>query len=101
MKTTLVLAFILLLGGCGGRSKQPPMSQLQVRQMQTHDYETQDYKMVMKAMLNVLQDEGFIVKNVDVKLGFLMGEKEVNVQQGFFPHEKPELDIDIFYNKPF
>lgn len=61
----------------------PPMpakTQLEVRQMQTHLFDVKDFKLVMKAMLNVLQDEGFVVKNVHLDLGFLTSTKEVDVE---------------------
>jgi hypothetical protein len=35
--------------------------------------------MVMKAVLNVLQDEGFIVKNADSDLGFISATKETDL----------------------
>jgi len=34
---------------------------------------------VLKAVLNVLQDEGYIIKSADSSLGYLTGSKEVNV----------------------
>lgn len=55
----------------------PQKSQLQIRQMQTYTFDVDDFKMVMKAMLNVLQDEGYVVKNVDMSLGFLTATKDV------------------------
>lgn len=73
--------FVLLLftmSSCASRSApRPQKTQLQIRQMQTHVFDTQDYRLVMKAMLNVLQDEGYVVKNVDVSLGFLTATKEL------------------------
>ena len=40
-----------------------PQTQLQKRQYQTRQYDNIDKATLMKAMLNVLQDEGFIVNN--------------------------------------
>lgn len=63
---------------CSSRSSAVPQkSQLQIRQMQTYTFDVDDFKMVMKAMLNVLQDEGYVVKNVDMSLGFLTATKDV------------------------
>ena len=63
-----------------------PMSQLEKRQFQTRSYETADKPLVMKAMLNVLQDEGFIVYNANPLLGFIYGVKD-------FDTSDPNIDI--------
>ena len=49
-----------------------PMTQLEKRQFQTRTYDSADKALVMKAMLNVLQDEGFIVYNANPLLGFMV-----------------------------
>lgn len=53
-----------------------PMTQLEKRQFQTRTYDSADKALVMKAMLNVLQDEGFIVYNANPLLGFIYGVKD-------------------------
>ena len=53
-----------------------PQTQLQKRQYQTREYSSVDKATIMKAMLNVLQDEGFIVNNANTLLGFISGAKE-------------------------
>jgi len=81
MKPSHVLLAGLLatgLGACG--PTQPQKTQLQIREFQTRSYDTNDTKMVMKAMLNVLQDEGFIVKNANTEIGMLTATKEMDVQ---------------------
>jgi len=57
-----------------------PKTQLQIREFQTRTYDTSDSRMVMKATLNVLQDEGFIVKNAVPELGLLTAEKQIDVE---------------------
>ncbi len=59
-----------------------PQSQLQKRQYQTRQYEQISKADIMKAMLDVLQDEGFIVNNANSLLGFISGVKE------FSPNDK-------------
>ena len=73
---------LLFLVACAQQASapMPPRSQLDIRQSQTREYETKDSKMVVKAVLNVLQDEGFIVKNAVVELGLLTATKEESVQ---------------------
>ena len=58
----------------------PPKSQLQIRELQTRMYDTPDTKMVLKTMLSVLQDDGFIVKEANVELGLLSATKDVSVE---------------------
>ncbi len=67
----LSLALVLLLTGCVTTGVSPQKTQLQIREFQTRSYETKDAKMVMKSLLNVLQDDGFIVKNANVELGLI------------------------------
>lgn len=55
-----------------------PQTQLQKRQYQTRQYSGISKASLMKAMLNVLQDEGFIVNNANSLLGFISGAKEFN-----------------------
>jgi hypothetical protein len=75
-----ICAVALLLGGCASSSTAPkPKTALEIREMQTRSFETTDQKMVMKSLLNVLQDEGFLVKTANVELGLLTAEKDVEV----------------------
>ena len=64
---------------CATTGVTPPKTQLQIREFQTRSFETNNVKMVMKAMLNVLQDDGYIVKNANVELGLLNATKEVDI----------------------
>ena len=66
--------------GCATGNAKPIPTQMQIREYQTRMYDTTDTKMVMKAMLNVLQDDGFIVKNAVVELGLLSAEKQVDIE---------------------
>lgn len=64
-----------------------PQSQLQKRQYQTRTYSGTNKAVIMKAMLNVLQDEGFMVNNANSLLGFVAGAKE------FSPNDKT-IDLE-------
>ena len=59
---------------------------LNKRQFQTRDYSVGDKTIVMKAVLNTLQDEGYIVYSANYLLGFIYGEKD-------FDTSDPETDI--------
>lgn len=71
----LPLLFLPFLPGCATTPKTK-MTQLQIRQFQTRTFETEDSKMVLKAIVNVLQDEGFIIKEASSDLGILHAVKE-------------------------
>lgn len=85
MRFLIVLATVVVvtLTGCTVVSQQrtapPPQTQLQTREYQTREYDTNDVRLVMKACLNVLQDDGFVVKNAVMDLGLLTAEKEVQL----------------------
>ena len=78
------LLLILLLLGAGACAysplPEPPLTQLQTREIQTREYDTSDTRLVMKAVLNVLQDEGFIAKDASYELGLIRAEKEVDLE---------------------
>lgn len=62
------------------KNKEPEKSQLEIREIQTRTYDTSDSKMVLKTMLNVLQDDGFIVTEGNADLGLLSATKELDLQ---------------------
>lgn len=70
----------ILVAGCAPRVAVAPETQLQIREMQSRDFPITDTKLVMKSMMNVLQDEGFIIKNAVVDLGLLSAEKNIDVE---------------------
>lgn len=75
----IFLGGVLVLG-CVPAVTKPPKTQLEIREFQTRTYETNDSRMVMKSLLNVLQDDGYITKNADAELGFLSAVKEIDVE---------------------
>lgn len=77
----LQLIPLLFLNGCAlNRSADEPYTQLQVREIQSREFDTPDKKLVMKSMMNVLQDEGFILKNAVPDLGLLSAEKNIDIE---------------------
>jgi len=82
MKRLFVLSLFpaLTLLGCATTGPQTAKTQLQIREYQTRSYQTTDTKMVLKAIVNVLQDEGFIIKEANTDLGILSATKEVDVE---------------------
>ena len=68
-----------------------PLTQLEKRQFQTRTYASQDNVIAMKAILNVLQDEGYIVYNVNSLLGYIYGVKDFDLSD-------PNIDITKEFN---
>jgi hypothetical protein len=75
-----VLAFAV---GCASRGAAPPATQLQLRQIQTRDYESADVKTVLKAVINALQDEGFIITQANAELGVVTGSRHREKHEPF------------------
>ena len=80
VKAISIFVASLMILGCATTPATPPKTQLEIREFQTRDYDTSDVKMVMKSLLNVLQDDNYIVKNANVELGLLSAAKELNVE---------------------
>ena len=81
MKNVIIfsIAVVIILTGCVSAPKTQK-TQLQIREFQTRTYPEVDSKIAMKAMLNVLQDDGFIVKNAVPELGLLTATREIDVE---------------------
>lgn len=75
-----VVGFSFLTGCAIHNYSEMPITQLQVREVQTREFDTCDTKLIMKSMMNVLQDEGFIIKNAVADLGLLSAEKNIDVE---------------------
>ena len=52
------------------------MSQLEIREVQTHVYPTSNTKEVFKATINTLQDQGFTIINIEDGLGYIRAKRE-------------------------
>jgi hypothetical protein len=76
-----VLFCVLLFSACTPPAKPAPeKTQLEIREFQTRTFDVSDLRMVMKSILNTLQDDAFIVKNVALDLGFLTATKEIDIE---------------------
>jgi len=81
----LLVACTLAAASTGCATTAIPMTQLQVRQMQTREYDIRDSDRAVKAVLDVLQDEGFIPREVNARVGYVYAVKEVDIEDS---HEK-------------
>jgi hypothetical protein len=85
-RALITLCFLVIHGCLAFGPSTPPKTQLEIRQIQTRVYETADTKLVLKAMLHVLQDEDYIVGNADSDLGYVTAikEKQLRSRAPFF-----------------
>ena len=58
-----------------------PQSPLELRQAQSRTFETADPRLVLKAALNVLQDQGFVIRHADAELGIVTAVMEWRSRQ--------------------
>ena len=83
IRTVFIILGMVLAAPCFSQNSQdqPEKTQLEIRQVQTRTFETKDQVMVMKAVLNVLQDDGFIVNNANSELGLISASKELPTEK--------------------
>ncbi|MGD9183182.1 MAG: hypothetical protein PVG15_16990 [Desulfobacterales bacterium] len=81
MKRIFIISILIsfFITSCAS-SPKTEKTQLQIRSIQTRTYETPESKLLLKAMLNVLQDDGFIVKTAVPELGLLTATKEIDIE---------------------
>ncbi|MCI0547130.1 MAG: hypothetical protein L0027_07575 [Candidatus Rokubacteria bacterium] len=76
-----LLVAAALAGGCAV-GVPPAKTPLEVREFQTYAFDTSDSKLVMKAMFNALQDDGYVVRNAVIDLGLITATKEIDLAPG-------------------
>lgn len=83
-RTSLVLAAVVL-GGCATAQRPllqtPAVGALEARQAQSRTFEAADPQVVLKAVVNVLQDEGFVIREASAELGVVTAVKEWRSRQ--------------------
>lgn len=79
LKKIITILFCFSLTACSpalAKGKTPPVSALEIRQMQTRTYEVKDKKQLMEAIVNVLQDRDYLINESNYNLGVVSGYKE-------------------------
>jgi len=73
-------ALALLLGACATSQQSAlpryPQSPLELRQAQTRAFDLTDARLVLKAALNALQDEGYVIREANADLGLVTAVME-------------------------
>ncbi len=76
MKKLIAFLLVLCSFAPAWAQKQPAPTQLELREVQTHIFQTSDANLVYKAAINTLQDNGFIIQNIEDELGYIRAKKE-------------------------
>ncbi len=61
----------------------PPLSADQRRTLQTRIFKPASYNTVFRAFKTVMQDEGYIIKNMDMEGGFLVADTQKSMGSGY------------------
>ncbi|MCI0382699.1 MAG: hypothetical protein L0207_06610 [Chlamydiae bacterium] len=77
----LTILFIVFFASCSKDPGDTLVSQMQLRTLQTRTYVGQDLKSVIKGIIHVLQDDGYIVKNINLDLGILTAERDFDIEK--------------------
>lgn len=57
------------------------MTMIELRELQTRYFETNNYQEIMRAVINTLQDNGFVIQNVESELGYITAKKEFRAKR--------------------
>jgi hypothetical protein len=72
-----LLSVMLLVASCS-IGTEPGISIQEIRSMQTELFDSSDEKKVMKAVINTLQDDDFMITYTDLDVGIVTAEKSEN-----------------------
>ncbi len=78
---SIFLIIILTIGIAEAKTPVVNVSALDIRALQTRVFDTSDDKKVVKAVINTLQDNGFIIQSVEPELGHIRAKKEVKLKR--------------------
>ena len=74
----LILACVFLNGGCATNQQQimaADLSQVALRSMQSRTFDTTDKKLMLRSVINTLQDLDFLIQDSSLDLGTVTGQK--------------------------
>ena len=74
----LILGNALLIGGCASSQKEilaTDQSQVALRSIQSRAFDTMDKKLMMRSVINTLQDLDFLIQDSSLDLGTVTGQK--------------------------
>jgi len=104
-----LIVFMMLLGGCASQNSHVMEggSAVELRSFQTRVFDTTDKHKMMRTIIAVLQDLGFIIDKTDEDLGMVTGTKlsgyQIRMTVIVQPRGEKQLSVRasaIYNNKP-
>lgn len=83
LKVCCIGFLCLATAGCATMPKgflKPDKNALELRQLQTRQYDTKDDEKIVKSVAGVLQDFGFNLDNSETKLGFVAASRKADAK---------------------
>lgn len=81
---SLFIAFIFVFNfanSVNAKSSKVAKTTMEIREMQTRYYNTTDTQKVMKAVINTLQDNGFVIQDGEMELGYIRARKDFRAKR--------------------
>lgn len=81
-KILILVVLALVVGGCAARNDviTASGSQVEIRQMQSRDYDTLDKRGTLRSVVATLQDLGFVIDKADYDLATITATKVQNYE---------------------
>ncbi len=81
---SILLIFSIFVGislPANAKAKTLKNNVFEIREVQTHYFDTPDTLKVMKAVVNTLQDNGFVIQDGEMNLGYLRAKKDFRAKR--------------------
>ena len=77
----ILIAFLFSSHSCVFAKTEKARTMLEVREFQTRYFDTTNTTQVMKAVINTLQDNGFVIQNIESDLGYITAKKDFRAKR--------------------
>ncbi len=81
--TVIMIIFGFAADNCLANNVSSQKTMLEIREVQTKFFDTKDTKQVTKAIINTLQDNGFVIQDIEPDLGYIRAKKEVKLKRTY------------------
>ena len=70
-----IISIVMIFSACSSSKPKTTLSAMEIRSIQTKEYDSEDMKLIMNALLSTLQDDGYIIEKAKLKMGLVIAEK--------------------------